>query len=465
MGFEWLSAEILAFIMFGAALAALLAGYPVALTLGGVAVVFALFASQLGLLNIGILNLFPSRIFGVMRNEALVAVPLFVFMGVMLEKSELAARLLETAGRLFGSVRGGLGVSVVIVGALLAASTGIVGATVVTMGVMSLPVLLRCGYDPKLASGVITASGTLGQIIPPSIVLILLGDVLQGANEDAATRMGVLVPEPVTVIDLFAGALIPGLLLVAAYVAWVFFQAWRKPETCPPMVSATTGEVERVDVADLLKVLAPPLILILVVLGSILTGAATATESAAVGAVGATILAFTSGKFSLSRLRDVADQTVKISAMVFLILLGAQLFSLVFRALGGDAVIEHALTTLPGGKFTALLVVMLVLFVLGFFLDFIEIIFMVIPIVGPILIALGFDPIWLGVLIGMNLQTSFLTPPFGFSLFYLRGVAGPEVATSQIYAGALPFIAIQIVMIAAIWTVPQIATWLPSVVG
>lgn len=495
---EWLSPEFLAFAMFGVALMALLAGYPVALTLGGTAVVFALLADRMGLMNIGILNLYPSRIFGAMRNETLMAVPLFVFMGVMLEKSELAARLLTIAGRLFGTVRGGLGISVVLVGALLAASTGIVGATVVTMGVMSLPVLLRAGYDPKLASGLITASGTLGQIIPPSIVLILLGDVLQGANEAAGKDMGVLAPEPVTVIDLFAGALVPGLLLVAAYVGWIAVQAWRRPDSCPALAGVNDGASSGRDggggiegsgrIADLAPglandpashgashgavtwgevfwVLVPPLALIFVVLGSILTGAATPTESASVGAVGATILAAFARTLSWRKLGEVARQTVQITAMVFLILLGAQLFSLVFRTLGGDGVVEHALSSLPGGKYTALLVVMLALFALGFFLDFIEIIFMVVPIVGPVLIVLGFDPIWLGVLIGINLQTSFLTPPFGFSLFYLRGVAPPGLATTDIYRGALPFIAIQLTMIGVIWCVPQLATWLPDLLG
>jgi len=461
MSLEFLTPEILSFIMFGFTILFLLAGYPVALTLGGSAILFALIGSWLDLFNLGFLNVFPLRIFGVMKNESLVAIPLFVFMGVMLERSNLAGQLLEALGQLFGRLRGGLGISVIIVGALLAASTGIVGATVVTMGVMSLPVMLKAGYDRKLASGLICASGTLGQIIPPSIVLVLLGDVLQEANEQAAQISGELVPEPVTAIDLFAGALIPGMLMVGLYLCWQIFQAIKNPETSPALAQENKQAPE---VSEILAAIVPPLVLILIVLGSILAGVATPTESAAVGAVGASILAairLRGLKFKM--LHEVADQTVRISAMVFMILLGASLFSLVFRGLGGDVVIEEFLGQLPGGAVSAMILVMAVMFVLGFFLDFIEIIFMIVPIVGPILIALGLDPLWLGVMIAINLQTSFLTPPFGFALFYLRGVAPPEIKTSDIYRGVLPFIAIQIFALALIWVFPGIVTWLPSV--
>lgn len=454
--------ELLALIMFLVTLAALVAGFPVALTLGGSALLFAYLGDYMELFNSGMLMVYPLRIFGIMKNEPLVAVPLFIFMGVMLEKSNLAGELLEAMGRMFGQLNGGLGISVLLVGALLAASTGIVGATVVTMGLMSLPVMLRAGYSPSLASGLICSSGTLGQIIPPSIVLVLLGDILQGANEQAAEMKGELVPVPVTAIDLFAGALIPGFILVGMYLAWQIFMAIFRPESCPPM-EIGEGEGNR-DYGLLLKAIVPPLILIVIVLGSILAGIATPTESAAVGAVGASFLAWRRGSFSLDIIRSVSRETTKISSMVFIILVGASMFSLVFRGFGGDTVIEEFLSQLPGGRFTALLLVMVVMFFLGFFLDFIEIIFVVVPIVGPVLISMGYDPLWLGVMIGVNLQTSFLTPPFGFALFYLRGVAPPEIRTSQIYAGVIPFIGIQVAALALFWAVPSIVTWLPGLI-
>jgi tripartite ATP-independent transporter DctM subunit len=397
-----------------------------------------------------------------MKNEPLVAVPLFIFMGVMLEKSNLAGELLEAMGGLFGTLRGGLGISVLIVGAMLAASTGIVGATVVTMGLMSMPVMLRAGYDPRLASGLICSSGTLGQIIPPSIVLVLLGDILQGANEQAAEMKGILVPVPVTAIDLFAGALIPGLILVSLYVLWQIFLAIFKPHTCPAIQSL--DELEKPKLTHLLKTILPPLFLIIIVLGSILVGIATPTESAAVGAVGASTLAWQRGNLTLRILKKVSQETTKISSMVFIILIGASMFSLVFRGFGGDTVIEEFLKDLPGGAFSAMLLVMVVMFFLGFFLDFIEIIFVIVPIVGPILIALGFDPLWLGVMIAVNLQTSFLTPPFGFALFYLRGVVPNEVKTSHIYQGVMPFIIIQLIGLSLFWTFPGIVTWLPKLI-
>ena len=454
--------EHLSLIMFLSTIGLLVLGFPVALTLGGSALLFGFLGDFLDIFNSGILNIYPLRIFGVMKNEPLVAVPLFIFMGVMLEKSNLAGELLEAMGSLFGALRGGLGISVLIVGAMLAASTGIVGATVVTMGLMSMPVMLRAGYDPRLASGLICSSGTLGQIIPPSIVLVLLGDILQGANEQAAEMKGILVPVPVTAIDLFAGALIPGLILVSLYVLWQIFLAIFKPNTCPAI--QTLGELKKPSITYLLKTIFPPLFLIIIVLGSILAGIATPTESAAVGAIGASTLAWQRGVLTLSILKKVSQETTKISSMVFVILIGASMFSLVFRGFGGDTVIEEFLKNLPGGAFSAMLLVMVVLFFLGFFLDFIEIIFVVVPIVGPILIALGFDPLWLGVMIAVNLQTSFLTPPFGFALFYLRGVAPNEVKTSQIYQGVMPFIVIQLIGLSLFWIFPDIVTWLPKLI-
>jgi len=445
--------EALGFLM-------LLFGFPVALTLGGVALLFAIIGDYLDLFNLGLLGLYPLRILGVMKSEALVAVPLFVFMGVMMEKSKLATELLETMGLMFGKMRGGLGFSVVIVGTLLAASTGIVGATVVTMGLMSLPVMLKAGYSPRLSSGIICASGTLGQIIPPSIVLVLLGDILQGANEQAAELKGNLAPEPVTAIDLFAGALFPGLMLVFLYVAWVMFTAWRDPKACPALIDeAPTGEGlgRRV-----LSTVMPPLILIVLVLGSILVGAATPTESAAVGAVGATFLAWRNKALSLQVVKEVARATTQISTMVFIILLGASMFSLVFRGFGGDVLVEEFLSSLPGGVFSAMLLVMVVIFLLGFFLDFIEIIFVVVPIVAPILIAMDINPLWLGVMIGINLQTSFLTPPFGFSLFYLRGVAPESVRTMDIIAESFPLFSSRCSLLFMLSVFPEIATWLPG---
>jgi tripartite ATP-independent transporter DctM subunit len=454
--------EYLSLIMFICTLGLLVLGFPVALTLGGSALLFAFLGDFLDIFNAGMLNIYPLRIFGVMKTEPLVAVPLFIFMGVMLEKSNLAGQLLEAMGSLFGTLKGGLGISVLLVGAMLAASTGIVGATVVTMGLMSMPVMLRAGYDPRLASGLICSSGTLGQIIPPSIVLVLLGDILQGANEQAAEIKGILVPIPVTAIDLFAGALIPGLILVSLYVLWQIFLAIVRPSTCPAV--HTNNEFEKTALIDLLKTIIPPLLLIVIVLGSILSGIATPTESAAVGAIGATLLAWQKGALSIVILKKVSQETTKISSMVFIILIGASMFSLVFRGFGGDTVVEEFLKNLPGGAFSAMLLVMIVMFFLGFFLDFIEIIFVVVPIVGPILIALGYDPLWLGVMIAVNLQTSFLTPPFGFALFYLRGVAPTEVKTTQIYQGVMPFIVIQLIGLSLFWIFPSIVTWLPKLI-
>ena len=517
--------EGLSLVMFAVACVVLLLGYPVAFTLGGVALAFAFLGLALGIFDMRLLGGLASRYFGVMANELLVAVPLFVFMGVMLERSRIAEQLLDTMGIMFGKLRGGLGLSVIFVGMLLAASTGIVGATVVTMGLLSLPSMLKAGYDPRIACGTICASGTLGQIIPPSIVLVLLGDILQGANTEAQLALGNFAPDPVSVIDLFAGAFLPGMMLVGLYMLWIIFIGWLKPDACPPVMRAA-GDTERMG-PRILRVLVPPAALIVLVLGSILFGVATPTEAAAIGCIGALLLAgravaegerqawpvyvaaacmvalvplvsifdlrmqrdqvpfqdlaaavvaglcilamFFGIAVSLKRvylsgiLTEVSRTTVKISAMVFVILLGASVFSLVFRGLGGDQIVEDVLKSMPGGAFGAMLVVMALMFVMGFFLDFIEIVFVVVPIVGPVLLSMGLDPIWLGVMIAVNLQTSFLTPPFGFALFYLRGVAPPSVTTMDIYRGIVPFVMIQIVGLALIATFPAMATYLPGV--
>ena len=445
--------------MFLGLCAALLIGYPVAFTLAGVALIFAALGSLLGVFDPVFLEALPNRLFGIMGNATLLAVPLFVFMGVMLERARIAEGLLQALGALFGGVRGGLAVSVLLVGALLAASTGIVGATVVTMGLISLPTMLRYGYDPGLASGTLCAAGTLGQIIPPSIVLVLLGDVLGNAYQAAQLRQGNFTPQTVSVGDLFLGALVPGLLLVAIYIAYILWTAWRHPESAPALPVA---ERQAVSAASLWRALIAPLLLMFAVLGSILFGLATPTEAASVGAVGAIGFAFGNRQLSRSRLREVALSTVQITSMVFAILIGAALFSLVFRGFGGDDAVHAALTGLPGGKWGALLAVNAMLFLLGFVIDFIEIIFVVVPITAPTLLALGIDPVWLGVLIAVNLQTSFLTPPFGFALFYLRGVAPASVRTSQIYRGVIPFILIQLLLLLVLVVWPALATWLPT---
>ncbi len=508
--------------------ALLMAGYPVAFSLAGTALLFATLGLAFGVFDIAFLRPFPQRVFGAVTNVTLIAVPMFIFMGVILEKSKIAEELLEAMAKLFGSLRGGLGLSVTVVGALLAASTGIVGATVVTMGLLSLPTMLRRGYDPAFSSGSIAAAGTLGQIIPPSIVLILLGDVVSNAYQKAQLEQGVFAPETVSVGDLFAGALIPGLMLVGMYLLWQIFVAATQPKKAPAIPAAERGEVKDVWI-DALKVLPPPLLLIVAVLGSILAGIATPTEAASVGAIGALLIAgarmapkgsilagrpavFASaaaiiglvaltglldlrlGRESISAietagialallffaltpwgvvasliqlhrqktLAPIVDQTARVTTMVFTILIGAALFSLVFRGLGGDETVHAALEATPGGIIGAVVTVMLVMFVLGFFLDFIEITFVVVPLVGPPLLAMGVDPVWLGVMMAINLQTSFLTPPFGFALFYLRGVAPPEVRTAHIYRGAIPYIAIQLLALGVLALFPGLATALPD---
>lgn len=449
----------IALVLFGAICALLLFGFPVALTLGGTALLFAAVGIITHTFDANLLAAIPARVFGIMTNETLIAVPLFVMMGVILEKSKIAEDLLVTMSKAFGRHPGGLGLSVVFVGMLLAASTGIVGATVVTMGLLSLPSMLKAKYSPSLAAGTICATGTLGQIIPPSIALVLLGDVMSNAYQRAQLNMGIFNTKTVSVGDLFIAAIGPGVLLVFAYAAYIFIRARINPEVAP------AADIEPASMAEVLQSLLPPLVLIGIVLGSILVGAATPTEAAGVGAMGALILALLKRRIDNSLLQDTLHQTLNVTAMVFLILVGATLFSLVFRGFGGEELIQSALESLPGGAFGAVFVVMLVIFLLGFILDFIEITFVVVPIVGPILLMMGIDPIWLGIMIAINLQTSFLTPPFGFALFYLRGVAPSSLTTGAIYRGVIPFIMIQLAVLALLWAWPPLATYLPTVVS
>lgn len=453
--------EFFALFLFLFTFGVLLLGYPVAFSLSGSALLFAFIGSVTGTFDPAFLEAIPNRISGTLSNELLVAIPLFVFMGVMLEKSKIAEDLLDTMGQVFGGLAGGLGISVTIVGMLLAASTGIVGATVVTMGLLSLPSMMKRGYCPRIATGTICASGTLGQIIPPSIVLVLLGDVISSAYQQAQLDQGIYSPESITVGDLFLGALVPGFVLVGLYIVYLIGIAMFQPYRVPP-IPAEDRKVSKELFLQVLTVLIPPVLLIVLVLGSILTGIATPTEAASVGSVGAIILAASKRMFNITILKDVIRTTTEVTAMVFLILIGASLFALVFRGFGGDDIVRDFLTSLPGGVFGAMLLVMLVLFLLGFFLDFIEITFVVIPIVAPILLTMGVDPVWLGIMIALNLQTSFLTPPFGFSLFYLRGVAPGSISTLDIYRGVTPFIAIQILVLVMLAYWPSMATWLPA---
>ncbi len=505
---------ILVIAMVAALIAVLLTGFPVAFTLAGVGLIFGGIGVATGAMTAGFLELLPNRIFSsIILNDLLFAVPLFVTMGVMLEKSRVAEDLLDSMARLFGSLRGGLGISVTVVGALLAASTGIVGATVVTMGLLSLPTMLKRGYDPALATGSIAAAGTLGQIIPPSIVLILLADVLSNAWQQAQTSAGLFSPQPMSAGELFAGALVPGLMLVGLYITYQALHALFRPASSPAVANSTA---DTLSVRALLLALLPPLVLIIAVLGSILSGFATPTEAASVGAIGAMVLgaarrvegvgyavataslsfaalmAYGAGYggplqsealagvlfvlfvaallwvlFKLWRadiLPAVLTDTIKISAMVYAILIGAAVFSLTFRGLGGDDAVRHALESLGGGFWGALIAVMVLMFILGFFLDFIEITFIVVPVVAPALLAMDghLGPIWLGVMMAVNLQTSFLTPPFGFALFYLRGVVPESVPTSAMYKGVLPYVLIQLGALALLALFPEIVTALPE---
>ena len=453
----------LGFLMFAVAVLVLLAGYPVAFSLAGTALIFAFIGSVAGVFDPVFLDTMPNRIFGVMSNVTLIAVPLFVFMGVTLERAKIAEDLLETLSMLMGRVRGGLGIAVILVGMLMAASTGIVGATVVTMGLISLPTMLKRGYEPGIATGTITASGTLGQIIPPSIILVLLGDVLSSAYQQAQLQQGIFRPETISVGDLFIGALLPGFLLVGLYISYLLITARLRPASMPAWQETNATEESQTHLLPkILMALLPALLLILAVLGSIITGVATPTEAAGVGALGALLLAALRGQLNRQRLFEISTSTARFTSMVFLILIGASMFSLVFRGYGGDVAIQDFLLQLPGGVPTALITVMAVMFLMGFVLDFIEITFVVVPIVGPALLMMGIDPIWLGIMIAINLQTSFLTPPFGFALFYLRGVAPPEVKTMQIYKGVIPFVLIQLFALALIALWPGLATWLPA---
>ncbi len=433
--------EYWALAMFLVLFLLLLIGYPVAFTLGAIALGFGSV-----FLGIEFFSLLPLRIWGVMTNFTLLAVPLFVFMGVILEKSGIAEELLDTMGRLFGSLRGGLAISVVVVGALLAATTGVVGASVVTMTVIALPSMLKRGYSPELASGTIAASGTLGQIIPPSIILILLGDVVG-------------VPEG----ELFMAAAVPGSMLILAYILYVVWTAWRNPDAAPAIKDIDNQPANLL--FSVIKSLLPPLLLILAVLGSIFFGIASPTESAAVGALGAILLAAIHKRMNISNLREALQRTTRLTSMVFIIFIGATAFGLVFVGMGGDNLILDLFTALPGGKWTFLVVSMLLIFFLGFFLDFIEICFIVVPVIAPVAIHMGIDPLWFALLIALNLQTSFLTPPFGFSLFYLKASAPPTLKLDAIYRGIVPFVMIQMVVLGLIIAFPQISMWLPELMS
>ena len=513
--------DYLDLLMFLALMGAILSGFPVSFAIAGTAIAFAYMGWVTGTMQLGLLGALGQRVFGVLTNDVLIAIPLFVTMGVVLERSRIAEDLLDTMGRLFGQLRGGLGISVILVGALLAASTGIVGATVIAMGLIALPTMLRTGYDPRLASGLVCTAGTLGQIIPPSTLLIILADVMSNAYQQAQYEQGRFSVETISVGQIFAGALIPGLTLVMLYILYVLARGALRPQDMPP---APTPE-GRPALAEVAGAILPPVLLIFAVLGAILGGIATPTEAASVGAIGAILMAgarqgasktlvltgaaallvlgvaaglapvrlqrsdagagdwvlgaaygvmaligFWAVLASLKRLHrktllaGAVTTTMTVTAMIFATILMASVFSLVFVGLGGDERVAHILQSMPGGPTGALFFAMALIFVLGFFLDFVEITVILLPLVAPVLIVMGHDPVWLAILIAINLQTSFLTPPFGFSLFYLRGAAPPEITTGQIYAGVAPFILLQILGIATIWAVPQLATWLPSVV-
>ncbi len=450
--------EVMALAMFAGVFLVLMAGFPVAFSIGGISVLFAGAGSLLGAFDWPMMAGTAGRMLDAVVSDTLVSVPLFVFMGVVLERSRIAEDLLMTMGQAFGKLSGGLGISVILVGALLAASTGIVGATVVSMGLISYPAMMRANYDKRLASGIITASGTLAQLIPPSTVLILIGTLLQNANTQASLAKGDFAATPVTVTDLFIGAIIPGLVLVTAFIVFAIAVAVLQPHRCPPI---EMSDHERTTLGRrMLRVMLPPLLLIVAVLGAILSGLATATESAAVGAVGASMLAIQRRTMTRPMLREVCQGTLKLSVMIYVIMFGATIFSLVFRGFGGEKVAEDVLRALPGGAYGALTATLALMFVLGFFIDTFEIIFIVVPIFGPVLIKLGIDPLWLGVLMGVVLQTSYLTPPFGFAIFYLQGVA-KDLPIGTIYRGVVPFVLLQVVVLLLVMALPWLATWLP----
>ncbi len=450
--------EFIPLILFIVMCASLLLGFPVAFTLGGVSLIFAGLGSIFGIFDLYLLETIPNRLFGIMTNSTLVAVPLFVFMGVILEKSKIAEKLLESMSEIFGNLKSGLGISVIIVGTLLAASTGIVGATVIAMGLISLPAMLKKGYSEEVSTGLIAATGTLGQIIPPSIALVILGDVLATAYQQAQLSMGNFSAKSFSVGDLFVAAIIPGLLLVTAYSFYFIFSLSKKN------LNYEEGKEKSVSLFDILKILIPPFLLIFSVLGSIILGVASPTEAAGIGAMGSILIALLNRRLSFSVLADAVKQTAFISSMVFMILIGASIFSLVFRGFGGEELITNLFNAIPGELFGSMLIVMILVFLLGFILDFIEISFVVVPIVGPILIAMGADPLWLGIMLAINLQTSFLTPPFGFALFYLRGVTPEKIKTETIYKGVIPFIFIQILILCLVAYFPFLATYLPSAI-
>jgi len=457
--------EILVFLMFPALCLMLITGYPVAFCLVGTGLLFGAIGSLLGVFDLNFFSFLPDRIFGIVNNEILIAIPLFVFMGIMLERSRIAEELLKTLGAVFAPFPSGMAIGVTIVGTLLAASTGVVGATVVAMGLLSLPTMLSRGYSASFACGSICASGTLGQIIPPSILLILLADQTSNAYRVGQMSVGNMAPEAVSVLDLFAGALVPGFMLVAGYIILQLLYGVFKPDHAPATRLADAGLEHSSLLIQVIKSLVPPLFLILAVLGSILGGIATPTEAASVGAIGAALLAVAHRRLNLAMLRDVMRETLSLTAMIFMILIGATTFTLVFRGLGGDDLVHELLTNIAGGELTVLLIVMITVFILGFFIDFIEIIVIVVPIVGPALFAMDINPIWFAILLAINLQTSFLTPPFGFSLFYLQGVVPEGVRITDIYKGVIPFIGVQLAVLLALAAFPELVTWLPELIN
>ena len=440
--------EIIPLLLLLLICVALLIGYPVALTLAGISILFALICIPFGVFDPTIFKSIPIRIFGIMNNVTLLAVPLFIFMGTILEKSGIAAKMLENMAQAFKGTKGGLSISIIIVGALLAASTGIVGATVVTMGLMSLPILINQGYEKDFSSGLVASTGTLGQIIPPSIALVLLGDVMSNAYQRAQNDMGIFSQQTVTVGDLFIGAIVPGILICIGYLIYTLYKNSNNLDLKDTSTEFAINKVE------LFKTLALPVVLIFLVLGSIFAGIATPTEAAAIGAFGALLIALINRKVNLHFLKETSEKTAIVSTMIFTILIGASIFSLIFRGVGGDELIDLIFNSLPGGSFTALIFVLVIIFLLGFILDFIEICYVIVPLVAPPLLMMGFDPVWLAILFAINLQTSFLTPPFGFSLFYLRGVADESIQTKEIYKGVVPFILIQLSILLVILFFP-----------